>query len=258
MKKVDNYIFDFYGTLVDIWTDEHEQRLWHEMAAFYSVYGRDYAPAAFEDRYWSYVREAEAKLGDERGYLYPEIDLTDVFLRLYREAPRTHETFMQISEDRLPEWVAGAANIFRIISRKRLGPFPNTIYTLQQLKDAGKKLWLLSNAQKVFTMPEIEATGLAGFFDKMYISSDYQMRKPQREFMQRLLREQDIDPKNAVMIGNDFSTDMKIAADTGVAGIFLNTDKHSADELIRGKAGLYPAEIELIPSGDIAEILKGI
>ena len=50
MKKVDNYIFDFYGTLVDIWTDEHEQRLWHEMAAYYSVYGRDYAPAAFEGR----------------------------------------------------------------------------------------------------------------------------------------------------------------------------------------------------------------
>ncbi len=256
MKKPDNYIFDFYGTLVDIWTDEHEPRLWHEISAYYSVFGRDWEPGAFEERYWSAVREAEEKLADERGYLYPEIEILDVFKRLYREAPRTHESSMTVSEDSLDRWAASAANIFRIISRKRLGPFPSTIPALERLKAEGKKIWLLSNAQRVFTMPEIESTGLAGYFDKIYISSDYQMRKPQREFIARLLREQNIDPANAVMIGNDFRTDMKIAADSGVTGIFLNTDRHSADELIRGKAALFPAEIELIPSGDLYEIFR--
>ena len=33
--RYQNYVFDLYGTLVDIHTDEEQQMLWEKMAMFY-------------------------------------------------------------------------------------------------------------------------------------------------------------------------------------------------------------------------------
>ena len=35
----DNYIFDLYGTLVDIHTDESDTAIWEKLAMFYGYYG---------------------------------------------------------------------------------------------------------------------------------------------------------------------------------------------------------------------------
>ena len=43
MKLYQNYIFDLYGTLVDIRTDEKQQMLWHKMSLFYGYYGAVYS-----------------------------------------------------------------------------------------------------------------------------------------------------------------------------------------------------------------------
>ena len=37
-----NYIFDLYGTLVDINTDEWSAQLWKKMAILYGYYGAAY------------------------------------------------------------------------------------------------------------------------------------------------------------------------------------------------------------------------
>ena len=255
MEKAKNYIFDLYGTLIDIWTDERDPALWNGISAFYSVYGADWSPEVFERSYLQFVHEAEESLRREKGYAFPEIELLDVFRRLWREAPKSHSSGYSVSEDNLEDFLIAAANLFRILSRRRLGLYPNTLRALHSLRAEGRRLWLLSNAQHCFTLPEMEALGLAGLFDGIYISSDCGMKKPQPEFMKKLLCENGIDPGDAVMVGNDFSSDMRIAAECGVKGIFLNTDRYDADTLLREKKKLYPAEIELIPSGDIIEIL---
>ena len=38
-----NYIFDLYGTLVDISTDEYSMDLWEKVALFYSFKGAKYS-----------------------------------------------------------------------------------------------------------------------------------------------------------------------------------------------------------------------
>lgn len=37
-----NYLFDLYGTLVDINTDEDSKGLWGKLALFYKLKGADY------------------------------------------------------------------------------------------------------------------------------------------------------------------------------------------------------------------------
>lgn len=38
----ENYIFDLYGTLIDIHTDEEEKALWKALAKFYRAHGAFY------------------------------------------------------------------------------------------------------------------------------------------------------------------------------------------------------------------------
>jgi len=258
MKREQNWIFDLYGTLIDIWTDESDPGLWQNMAGFYAVYGADYAPGELWESYLRLCREEEAALRRETGFACPEIRLERVFLRLLREAPRRHPAELAAADKKV--WCASAANVFRLLSRRRFGLYPHTRETLRALRARGCRLHLLSNAQRVFTLPEMEVLGLPPFFDSLYFSSDCRMRKPQPDFLRSLLVEQRLDAGACVLVGNDFASDMRSAAACGVPAVFLNTDRYPDDELDAKCAALVresgeAARPRLIRSGDIRELL---
>ena len=49
--KYENYIFDLYGTLVDIHTDEEKTELWEKLAQFYGYYGAVYTAEELKNAY---------------------------------------------------------------------------------------------------------------------------------------------------------------------------------------------------------------
>ena len=57
-----NYLFDLYGTLVDIHTDEEKEELWERLSMFYGYYGAAYKPAELKKKYYEFVSIDEAKL----------------------------------------------------------------------------------------------------------------------------------------------------------------------------------------------------
>ena len=69
------------------------------------------------------------------------------------------------------------------------------------LKAAGKKVYLLSNAQRIFTESEMNVLNIARHFDSIYFSSDYQAKKPDRRFFDALINEKQIDVKRALLWG---------------------------------------------------------
>ena len=226
-----NYIFDFYGTLVDIHTDEESRVFWRRLAELYAAYGADYTVASLKRAYRVAVREAEELLGKKLQTDYPEICLESVFLRLLHDAPERHETAFSVTDEAV--WVDVVANTFRILSRKHLTPFPDTLSTLRALREEGCHIFLLSNAQRIFTMPEIEVTGIAPLLDDIYISSDFGMKKPEPRFLKSLLEKHGLEPEETVMVGNDFDSDMAIAEACGIDGIFLNSFHYDKAELKR-------------------------
>ena len=251
-----NYIFDLYGTLISIWTDESSPVFWKKMCEVYSLFGADYTPGELRNTYLDLCREEERILA-EQNILYPEIDLANVFAKLYENAPARHvtQTDFQISDG----WVFWTANVFRMLSRKAFSVYENTRSTLLALKEKGCGVYLLSNAQHIFTVPEMEMAKITDLFDAIYISSDCRVRKPDPAFMEILLKEQDLDRRDCVMVGNDFSSDIRIAMDCGMDSIFLNTDGYSKEERERRMQEVLRPDYRplIIESGDIAEILKG-
>lgn len=272
MKQYKNYIFDLYGTLIDIETNENSPTLWKRMAELYSVYGADYKPKVLHTRYLEMVDEEEELLHERNGSDYPEIQLEKVFARLYKEAPHTHDSensMTKVSTEVLThsEWAAFIANAFRVISRKKCRCYKNTKKVLTTLRNNGCGVYLLSNAQHIFTMPEIEKEGLSEYFDGMFISSDVGFRKPDPSFMTLLLKLYHLKTEDCVMVGNDYDSDIGIAASVGMDSIFLNTFNLDDTEMTRRLTEMRKRVIKINPdakkyspvltvkSGDIGEII---
>lgn len=225
IMKYKNYIFDLYGTLADIETDEQEMKLWKKMAKLYACYGAYYKPKKLKKIFFYMDREERKILKDKIGCKYPEIKLEKVFLRLLKEYP----------DARIPEneavWAEFMANAFRALSRKYIELFPNTLETLDKLREKGCKVYMLSNAQAIFTRPEIKLLKLDKHMDKIFISSDYGVMKPDPMFMQCLIETEKINVTESVMIGNEIRSDIKVADSCGMDAILLNTGGYNKHEI---------------------------
>ncbi|MFP9171556.1 MULTISPECIES: HAD family hydrolase [unclassified Streptococcus] len=229
-----NYIFDFYGTLVDIETDESSPVLWETMAKIYQSYGAHYTGESLQVRYKELVKQAEQSIAREKQVTYPEIDLTVILVQLYLES---HPTGASVHH--LKEWGRLIARTFRVLSRKRLELYPHTKEVLEDMKAEGCRIYLLSNAQADFTNPEIDLVGLREFFHDIYLSSDAGICKPQREFLMKVIKEHQLNPDKTVMVGNDFTTDVAVAKSIGMQSILINTFPYSDEELQnRSQAGV--------------------
>ena len=199
-----NYIFDFYGTLVDIETDESSPVLWDTMAQIYQSYGANYTGESLKARYKELVHQAEEDLAKEKQVTYPEIDLTVIFVQLYLESNPKGDSVRH-----LKEWGRLIARTFRVLSRKRLELYPHTKEVLEDMKAAGCRIYLLS----------------------IYLSSDAGIRKPQPEFLLEVLKDHQLNPEKTVMVGNDFTTDVAVAQSIGMESILINTFPYSDAEL---------------------------
>lgn len=170
------YIFDLYGTLVDIHTEEASEELWEKLCLFYSYYGALYHAEELKKRYREIISEMESgsqKLRKDAHEAFPEIQIEEVFRRLYQEKG--------VEADRALTVHTG--QFFRVLSTDYVKLYEGTKEMLEALKKAGKKIYLLSNAQRIFTEYEVRALGIFEYFDGIMISSDYGMKKPDRKFL---------------------------------------------------------------------------
>lgn len=217
MSRWRDCIFDLYGTLADIRTDERSPRLWEAMARWYRERGADYPPQALRDRYFRLVRELERdamRADHELDGACPEIRIEQVFLRL----------FLDRGVRAGPELAVAAGAYFRKCSLEYIRLYDGAEELLKSLRANGQRLWLLSNAQRIFTMGELQSLGLERYFDGIYLSSDYGVKKPDRRFFQLLLRERRIRPECAVMIGNDGICDIAGAQAVGLTTVYIRSN----------------------------------
>lgn len=203
-------IFDLYGTLVDIHTDEDAPGLWEEMADCYGQLGAVYRPGELRSAYRRAVGEAEGAAHEA----YPEIRIELVF----------QELFQRKGVEAGLEQAVRAGRRFRALSTDYIRLYSGARELLGALRERGCGVWLLSNAQAVFTTGELEQLGLADCFDGIFLSSDYGVKKPDRRFFDALLLGQGVRPQGAVMIGNDGVCDIQGGRAAGLSTIYIRSN----------------------------------
>lgn len=212
-------IFDLYGTLVDIHTEENDT-VWEKTALFFGFYGADFSGPALKRAFQNSLTVREAQAGQDYE-CFPDIPFEEIMADLFRSRGITEQT---------EDLGVQAAQLFRILSIEYLRLYPQVLEALSSLREKGFRLWLLSNAQRVFTAYELRALALDSCFDGVYLSSDYRSRKPDRRFFDVLIREQNLNAEKCLMIGNDRETDIAGAKAAGLSTLYLHTNLTPSDQ----------------------------
>ena len=219
-----NYIFDLYGTLIDINTDEWSDDLWEKMALFYSYKGAKYTGKEFHKEYIRLCKEEKARIKA----VHPEYK-NNVDIKIEKVFK---ELFNLKNVEVTDEEVLNVCAIFRCYSTKYVKLYDGVIDLLDTLKAKGKKIFLLSNAQRSFTMNEMNMLGLTPYFDGIFISSDREVSKPNPCFYNGLIEKYGLDKKECVMIGNDYKADINGSKRAGIKSLYIH---QSISPEIKGK-----------------------
>ena len=237
----DTCIFDLYGTLVDIRTDENKEELWEKLSLFYAFYGAFYMPEELARSYKRLTGEMTAgheELRRDSHEAYPEIRIEEVFRALFEEKG--------IAPDE--PLVRHAGQFFRILSMEFIRLYDGTEEMLSAVKESGRKIYLLSNAQRIFTEYEMNAHGITKYFDGIFISSDEGCKKPDLKFFRKLIDTCGIDPERAVMVGNDGICDIEGAKRAGLGTVYVHSDISPAEDA--------PDADYVLPQMDMEQIRK--
>lgn len=205
-------IFDLYGTLVDIHTEESEE-VWAKTAQFMTLSGAVFTGPELKQAFLSGTKACEAEAGHSYE-CFPDIPFEWIMGQILRARgiPEGNGLGME------------CAKIFRLLSLEYIRLYPGVKEALACLRARGYRLWLLSNAQRAFIDFELPHLGLEELFDGVYISSDHRCRKPDARFFSALIKEQGLDPVRCLMIGNDRETDIAGANGFGIDTIYMHTD----------------------------------
>ncbi|MCR5611706.1 MAG: HAD family hydrolase [Clostridiales bacterium] len=232
--KYKNYVFDLYGTLFDVWTDETDPSFREAVSKFYSGNGAEYGPDEFINEYLRLCGEAQSADPDP----YFELELRDVFGKLY--------SLKGVDAD--ARLVAETAVYFRKASTKKLELYPWVRPVFGMIKRAGGRIFLLSNAQACFTMPELAEKGIAGDFDGIVISSDVSAKKPSPKIMLALLDRFELNAEDCLMTGNDQHTDVAIARSFSMDSFYIKTATSGEyDPLLKADIELLNEDYTKIP-----------
>ncbi len=235
-----NYIFDLYGTLIDINTDEWCDDLWKKMSIFYGYRGASYTFKELNAEYGRLVElEKEAVRKKHPDYKVIDIKIEKVFKQL----------FNQKNVDVTDDDVMFIAEAFRCCSTKYIKLYDGVIDLLDTLKAKNKKIYLLSNAQRSFTENELYMLGLTKYFDGICISSDEECSKPDSNYFKILFDRYGLKKSESIMIGNDYLSDIGGADDFGIDSLYIH---QSISPEIKGKL----RSTYTVMDGDVFKIKK--
>lgn len=208
-----NYVFDLYGTLIDIKTDECSDEFWEKIAILYGYKKAHYTPESLREDYGKYVEQEKTLVRRKHPqYEFVDIKLEKVFKKLFN-AKGVKYSNRDIDE---------ICTAFRCCSTEYIRLYDGVEDLLNTLKDNGKRIYLLSNAQRKFTENELNMLGLTPYFDAVIISSDEECSKPDSHYFNILFDRFGLDKKQTVMIGNDYISDIKGAKAVGIDSLYIH------------------------------------
>ena len=214
MKAYTACLFDLYGTLVDIHTDESKPAFWNKVAAWYTEHGAAWTGKTLRSEYLRLCGEAEAKLlAEAPSGAHVEPDLQGVFAALYRLRGVDPDAGL----------IDETARVFRRASTTHLRAYAGARELLCGIREKGIPVILLSNAQSCFTRPELDALGLTDCFDRIFISSEVGRKKPDPAFYGAALAALGLRPEDCLMIGNDPVCDVAGALAAGLDAVYIHS-----------------------------------
>ncbi len=214
MKK--GIFFDLYGTLIDINTDEYDLRVYSVLSHYLSYHLVNIAPEKLRETYFQEIQFYWSQSKE----LYPEVDLYRVFSDIMhrygkRKYPRSA--------------IIDTAMLFRSLTIRRFDVFAGVYDVLATLME-NTGVAIISDAQWIFTQPEMEMLGLTRFIRFSILSSRVGFKKPDIRLFEMAMRKLSVQPEESAYIGDNPSKDLVGAKKSGMKFILFRPENKSCND----------------------------
>ncbi|MCP1124441.1 HAD family hydrolase [Bacillus sp. 3103sda1] len=160
---------------------------------------------------------------DNKGYVWKD----KVYERLLQEYVISSLTWEQLLEDYISNF------------QHHCIPFSNMEHVLQELKNSGILLGMITNGFTEFQLLNIRALGIDKYMDIILVSEQEGLKKPQAEIFLRALESLGVSPEESVYVGDHPENDVVGARNVGMHAIWKKdvfwgnqfTDEHVIDDL---------------------------
>lgn len=194
LHGIKGVLFDCYKTLIDIVTDEEDQKTYESLSNWLIYQGVRITPDQLKKEY-----KGSCLLGTQGARQeYPEVRVEKIFEVICKQ-----HSIWGIDEKTLGE---DAARAFRSASLRRLQVFPQSMRLLKELK--GYPLGVVSNGQRVFSEIELKYTDLFAHFQSVIFSSDLGFKKPDPRIFLEGARALGLKEEEVLYIGDNFENDI--------------------------------------------------
>ncbi|MBI3302684.1 MAG: HAD family hydrolase [Deltaproteobacteria bacterium] len=120
-------------------------------------------------------------------------------------------------------------------------PYPDVLPLLQHL--TGRfPLSVLTNGAPAMQRAKVTATGLAPFFQQVFVGGDFARGKPDQAIFRAALEAADCRPDQAIHVGDSLDHDIAGARSMGIHSVWLN------------RKGLASTDLDHVPDCEIASL----
>ena len=109
---------------------------------------------------------------------------------------------------------------YRKVQLGFLEPYPKVVPTLLKLKQKGLKLAIVSDAPRLKAWMRLTELGIADFFETVVAFGDVAEKKPSRLPFEKALKQLNVHPSEALMVGDNYSRDILGARKLGMKTCF--------------------------------------
>jgi len=207
ISKIKGMIFDLYGTLIDIQTDENDFYTYNTVSKWLQYKGVKIDPEILKSEYHSKIKD-RIEVSKEQ---YPEIRVEEIFAEICSENAiwKSDTTYLGIE----------TSKVFRSASLRRMRPFQESLKILKKYTNIPK--CLVSNGQRVFSEKELRFLGLYEFFDHVIFSSDIRYKKPDHRIFNIALDRLDLKPGEVLSIGDTVENDIIVPQEIGMEALHI-------------------------------------
>lgn len=202
--------FDLYGTLIDIRTDEHDFSTYEVLSRYLSYHSVFISSNELKNAYFERINQQLTQSNET----FPEVDIYSIFfdiMHTYGKDKYTNKTVIDVSM------------LYRSLTIRRFEPFEGIYENLAEICN-NYKTALISDAQWVFTEPEIKILGIDRFLKYRFFSSRYGYKKPDERLFKIAMKKLDVKPENSLYIGDNPSRDLVGAKNAGMKFLLFRTN----------------------------------
>jgi putative hydrolase of the HAD superfamily len=202
--------FDLYGTLIDILTDENDPWVYSTLSRYLSYHDVKIPPKELKKTYFEDIQSQLKQSNETR----PEVDVYKIFSNMmHRYGNKTYSKSA----------IVDTAVLFRSLTMRRFEVFQGVYEVLESLLEK-YELSLISDAQWVFTEPEMAMLGLTPYFKFRILSSRFGFKKPDVRLFDMAMKKLMINPEESVYIGDNPQKDLVGAKKAGMTFILFRSE----------------------------------